>query len=366
MSHLFASRVFVLGVVAFTVVACGQQEARQVPVRAVQLVTVGGSDVVDTAFVYSGEVRAQAESLLGFQVGGKLKSRPVDIGQRVRAGDLLASLDSSDYQLSSASASAQRDTAQSQLELASADLARYRDLAAQGFIGEAQLQRYQANYNAAVAQLTSAKAGASAQDNQLGYTQLRAPSAGVITGAQGELGQVVGAGAVVVRLAHNGPREVQFAVPQQRLTSVVVGQTVDVASLALNATTTATVVDVAASADPVTRSYLVRVRLAADAQWPLGSTAQVTVRMNAAGAAGGAAKVDWRTKLPSTAVWLDGATSAVWVLDAQTMAVAAKPVQVVQVLDDGLLVSGLQQGDEVVSAGVHALAPGQVVKRFVQ
>ena len=47
------------------------------------------------------------------------------------------------------------------------------------------------------------------------------------------------------------------------------------------------------------------------------------------------------------------------------MAVVAKPVQVVQVLDDGLLVSGLQPGDEVVSAGVHALTPGQVVKRSV-
>lgn len=364
MSRLFASRVVVLGVVALTMAACGQQEARQAPVRAVQLITVGNSSAAEGSFTYSGEVRAQSESLLGFQVGGKLKSRPVDIGQHVRAGELLASLDSSDYQLSAASATAQRDAAQSQLELAAADLARYKNLAAQGFIGEAQLQRYQANYNAAMAQLTSATAGASAQGNQLSYTQLRAPSAGVVTGAQGELGQVVGAGAVVVRLAQNGPREVQFAVPQQRLASVALGQTVQVSSLALSAASSGKVVDIAASADPVTRSYLVRVRLAADVQWPLGSTAQVNVAARTAEAAASEAAVA-TTKLPSTAVWLDGATSAVWVLDAQAMAVVAKPVQVVQVLDDGLLVSGLQQGDEVVSAGAHALTPGQVVKRFV-
>ena len=58
--------------------------------------------------------------------------------------------------------------------------------------------------------------------------------------------------------------------------------------------------------------------------------------------------------------------SSVWVLDAQTMTVAAKAVKVQQVLDDGLLVSGLQSGDEVVSAGAHALTPGQTVKRFNQ
>ena len=364
MSHLFAFRLFALGVIAFALAACGQQEARQAPVRAVQLITVGSAAQAGGAYTYSGEVLAQSESLLGFQVGGKLKSRPVDIGQQVQAGDLLASLDGNDYELSAASANAQRDAAQSQLALATADLARYKDLAAQGFVGEAQLQRYQANYNAAVAQLRSASAAASAQGNRLAYTQLRAPSAGVITGAQGELGQVLAAGAVVVRLAHKGAREVQFAVPQQRLSAVALGQTVAVTSLALNANSSAKVVDVAASADPMTRSYSVRVRLAADAQWPLGSTAQVRVTKTDGNVVAGETALATAT-LPSTAVWLDGATSAVWVLDAKAMAVVAKPVQVVQVLDDGLLVSGLQPGDEVVSAGVHALTPGQVVKRFV-
>lgn len=359
MFSLFINRIAALVVVGVTLVACSEQAPRQAPVRAVTLVTVGDAAVPLGPVNYSGEVRAQSESLLGFQVGGKLKSRPVDIGQRVAAGDLLASLDSSDYQLSVASAQAQREAAQSQLELANADLVRYKELAAKGFIGEAQLQRYQANYNAASAQLASAKAGESAQGNRLAYTQLRAPSAGVITGAEGDIGQVVGAGAVVVRLAQNGPREVQFAVPQQRLATVALGQAVQVSSLALNVASSATVVDIAASADPVTRSYVVRVRLPADAQWPLGSTAQVSLAVQIASNNGSTT-----VKLPSTAVWLDGSSSAVWVLDVQTMAVVAKPVQVVQVVDDGLLVSGLQQGDEVVSAGAHALTPGQVVKRF--
>jgi multidrug efflux system membrane fusion protein len=68
--------------------------------------------------------------------------------------------------------------------------------------------------------------------------------------------------------------------------------------------------------------------------------------------------------LPSTAVWLDGTVSSVWVLHPESMRVVATPVTVVQVLNDGLLVSGLQAGQEVVSAGAHALTPDQVVKRY--
>ena len=370
MSRLFASSLVLLTVAVAGLAGCSKPEPRQAPVRAVQLIQVDSVDTSRAQFTYSGEVRAQSESLLGFQVGGKLKSRPVDIGQRVRAGDLLASLDSNDYQLAAASAQAQRDAAQSQFELAAADLARFQDLAAQGFIGQAQLQRYQANFNAAQAQLTSAKAGASAQANQLGYTLLRAQTAGVVTSADGELGQVVGAGAVLVRVAQDGPREVQFAVPQQRLNAIKLGQVVQVTSLALNQQSSATVVDVAASADPVTRTYLVRVRLPVQAQWPLGSTVEVQVQVAEQSfvAASQVATTEAlaTAKLPSTALWLDGAVSSVWVLDAQTMTVAAKAVKVQQVLDDGLLVSGLQSGDEVVSAGAHALTPGQTVKRFNQ
>ena len=355
-------RPMVIAGVALVLASCSQQEARQAPVRAVQLVTVVANAPATTEFTYSGEVKAQTESMLGFRVPGKLKSRLVDLGQRVGKGDELASLDNTDYNLSAASAGAQRDAAVSQFDLAKADLARFTDLASQGFIGQAQLQRYQVSLNMAASQLTSASAGASAQKNQLGYTSLRAPSAGVITGVDADVGQVVSAGVVVIRLAHDGARDVQFVVPQQRLSTVALGQVVQVSSLALGVQASAKVVDVAASADPITRTYVVKVRLSADAQWPLGSSALVQLASTQASTL--APQHAGASLLPSNAVWLDGAASSVWVLNPETMRVVATAVTVVQVLNDGLLVSGLQAGQEVVSAGAHALTPNQVVKRY--
>ncbi|MEZ7834993.1 MAG: efflux RND transporter periplasmic adaptor subunit [Burkholderiaceae bacterium] len=355
-------RSLVIAGVALVLASCSQQDARQAPVRAVQLVTVVANAPATTEFTYSGEVKAQTESMLGFRVPGKLKSRLVDLGQRVGKGDELASLDNTDYNLSAASAGAQRDAAVSQFDLAKADLARFTDLASQGFIGQAQLQRYQVSLNMAASQLTSASAGASAQKNQLGYTSLRAPSAGVITGVDADVGQVVSAGVVVIRLAHDGARDVQFVVPQQRLSTVALGQVVQVSSLALGVQASAKVVDVAASADPITRTYVVKVRLSADAQWPLGSSALVQLVSTQASTL--APQHAGASLLPSNAVWLDGAASSVWVLNPETMRVVATAVTVVQVLNDGLLVSGLQAGQEVVSAGAHALTPNQVVKRY--
>jgi RND family efflux transporter MFP subunit len=355
-------RPLVIAGVALVLASCSQQEARQAPVRAVQLVTVVANAPATTEFTYSGEVKAQTESMLGFRVPGKLKSRLIDLGQRVGKGDELANLDNTDYNLSAVSAGAQRDAAVSQFDLAKADLARFTDLASQGFIGQAQLQRYQVSLNMAASQLTSASAGASAQKNQLGYTSLRAPSAGVITGVDADVGQVVSAGVVVIRLAHDGARDVQFVVPQQRLSTVALGQVVQVSSLALGVQASAKVVDVAASADPITRTYVVKVRLSADAQWPLGSSALVQLVSTQASTL--APQHAGASLLPSNAVWLDGAASSVWVLNPETMRVVATAVTVVQVLNDGLLVSGLQAGQEVVSAGTHALTPNQVVKRY--
>ncbi len=364
--HLFVA----LATAAVLAAACGKPETREAPVRAVQLLTVSyEADAGDVAG-YAGEVRARTESMLGCRVAGKLQSRPVDMGQRVAAGDVLATLDARDYQLGAAAADAQRAAADSQWQLAKADLARFSDLADKGFIGQAQLQRYQAAFDAAQAQATSANAGAAAQRNQLDYTVLRATHPGVITAADAQIGQVVPAGMVVVRLAHDGAREVQFAVPQQRLRQVAVGQSVSISSMALAEEVKATVVEVAASADPITRTYLVRVSLPAQAQWPLGSTAQVRLATPASATADAsvnasvAATSSAIARLPSTAVWLDGDASSVWVLDTNTMQVVATPVRVVKVVDDGLLVAGLRAGQEVVSVGVHALTPQQVVKRL--
>ena len=72
--------------------ACGKPELTEAPVRSVKVLTVGQSDMA-MEFEFSGEVRARVETVLGFRVNGKLLQRPAEIGQRVKAGQLLAELD---------------------------------------------------------------------------------------------------------------------------------------------------------------------------------------------------------------------------------------------------------------------------------
>ena len=149
-------RLFLALVGAALLVGCSKAPPQEVPVRAVKVVTVGES-ATSFDLEFSGEVRARVESILGFRVGGKLINRPAELGQRVKAGQLLAQIDPQDYRVTAEAAAAQLIAAQSNRDLASADLKRYQGLFDQGFISAAELERRQANEKAAQAQWRQAQ-----------------------------------------------------------------------------------------------------------------------------------------------------------------------------------------------------------------
>lgn len=343
--------------------ACSRPEPVVTPVRAVKLVTAG-AQAQNHEHEYAGEIRARTESPLGFQVGGQLQKRLVDVGQTVRAGQVLALLAPQDYQASAQAAAAQVLAAQRQHEVAVADLKRYESLLAQGFISHAEWERRQVGLQSAQAALQQAQAQASVSGNQAGYTQLLASADGVVVGVQAEPGQVLAAGMPVLRLAHSGPRDVVFSVPEDQLTWVKVGQAVHVQlwtqGQAKADPLTANIREVAASADALTRTFVVKAALPAGAA-ALGSTA--TVRWGRTAASAGA---QGAIRLPLTALWQQGdGRSAVWVFDAQHQVVQARVVQVDSVDGQAVTVSaGLKNGEEVVAAGTHVLTPGQHVVRF--
>ncbi len=196
--------------------ACGKPETAEAPIRSVKVLTVGQSDT-SMEFEFSGEVRARVETALGFRVNGKLLQRPADIGQRVKAGQLLAELDPMDYRLAAVASTAQLASAQTNRDLAAADLKRYQGLFDQGFISSAELERRDSIFKAAQAQWQQAQAQNSVQGNQSSYTRLLADAAGVVTSVDANVGQVVSAGQPVVRLAIDGPRDVWFSVPEDKL-----------------------------------------------------------------------------------------------------------------------------------------------------
>jgi RND family efflux transporter MFP subunit len=331
--------------------ACSKPAPPEEPVRAVKVLTVGAQSL-QSGLEFPAEVRARVESRLGFRVAGKLTQRLVEAGQHVKAGQVLAQLDPQDYRLATDAAKAQVNAAQVNRDLAAADFKRYQELKAQNFISGAELDRREASLKAAQAQLEQAQAQLTGQANQASYTRLLADVSGVVTAVDAEVGQVVAAGTPVLRIAQDGARDLVFAVPEDRVARLKLGSAVLVRPWSGAVAVSAMVREVAASADPVTRTFAVKAALPAGSALALGST--VTVLPN--DLARNAAQV---IKLPTSALFESAKASAVWVLDPASMSVRLQPVQIASV--DGnevVIASGLQAGMQVVSAGVHVLSPG--------
>lgn len=287
----------------------------------------------------SGEVRARYESTLGFRIGGKIVERLVDVGARVKAGQVLARLDPADARLAVSQAEASR-------ALAVAELKRAQDLRARNFISQAALEAKETAAKAAEAQAGLAR-------NQLAYTTLAADAEGIIAAVLAEPGQVVGAGQPVFRLARDGVREVAIAVPEARLAAVKVGSPAT-AELWAGQVYTGHVREVAPAADPATRTFAARVALDdAPPDLPLGASA--TVRF--------AAAREERIVVPLAALLQQGERMAVWVVGADDT-VALRPVTVERFSDEGaVLEDGLAPGEEIVAAGAFRLSAGEKVRR---
>ncbi len=349
--------LYMVGVVAL-LAGCSKPEPVAEPIRAVKVLTVAVGNIA-SAQEFSGEVRAQVDSVLGFRVGGKIIQRQAELGQRVKVGQVLAQLDPQDYKLAADAARAQLAAAVTSRDLAAANYKRYKDLKEQNFISGAELEQRDSALKAAVAQVQQAQAQLESTGNQAVYTRLVSDVAGVVTLVSADPGQVVAGGAPVVRVAKDGPRDVVFVVPEDRVAAVTLGSTVDVRVWATNTKLVGKVREVAASADTVTRTFQVKVAIDASTAPALGTTVYVVPQALSLASMP-------VIKLPTSALKQESnGSSAVWVLDAASMTVKSQPV-VVAAADgnEAVIASGLLPGMQVVTAGVHVLAPGQKVSIY--
>ncbi len=343
--------------------ACSKPAPAPEPVRAVKVVTVGETGL-QAAYEYSGEVRARVESRLGFRVAGKITQRQAEVGQRVKAGQVLAQLDPQDYKLATDAARAAVAAAVTNRDLAAADFKRFQSLKDQNFISGAELERREAALKAAEAQVNQAQAQLANTGNQVGYANLVASAAGIVVAVEAEVGQVVAAGTPVVRIAQDGPRDVVFSVPEDKIASVAVGTVAKVRrwSGEINGTAPAElsgkIRELAASADPLTRTYQAKMSMEEAAKLPLGATVYVLPDSATAGVQA--------IKLPTSALMQNAqGASTVWLLDIASMTVNPTTVQIATADgNEAVIASGLKAGDVVVSAGVHVLAPKQKVTIF--
>ena len=348
-------KLVALAVLALFLAACSEAPPPPAAPKLVRTLKVGAGDPATDGAQrsYSGEVRARIETTLGFRVAGKIVERRAELGQAVKAGQVLARLDPTDASLQVTQAEAQR-------ALAAADVARYRDLKAKNYISASALDARETAFKAAEAQAQLTK-------NQASYTTLVADRNGVIGQVLAEPGQVVSVGQAVFRLAPDGEREIAIALPENEVTSFKLGQAAEVTFwAAAGATSGATgkplvgrVREISPVADPVTRTYAVRVSLKdADPLLPLGMSATVRFPSGASGAV--------NLIVPLAAIFQQGKQPAVWKVGGDGT-VSLQAVTVSAYTDAGAVVSGgLAGGEQIVAAGVNLLTAGEKVRVAAQ
>lgn len=329
---------------------CAKQEAKPEPLRPVRTVVVSENGAAEWAL--PGEVRARYETRLSFRLPGQMLARKVETGEQVRAGQTVAVLDARDARLGESSARAQLAQAESQAALAQADLKRFTELRAKNFISQAEYDRREAQARQAHEQAAAARAQASQAANQVTYTLLTAPHAGVITAIEAEAGQVLAAGQTVARLARPEELEVAVNVPEHRLAAFRKAGEYEVRLWsAPGKSYRGRLRELSPVADPATRTYTARISLQdEDGSFAIGMTAELRVRTD----------TDAAPQIPLSALFHRDGKPAVWLMDQDR--VRLTEVTTGEVNGNSVaIVAGLQPGQRVVSAGVQRLEDGQRV-----
>ncbi len=321
------------------------------PVKVVEVAAAEGERKLD----YSGRIRARSEMALGFRVAGKITERVVNVGDRVKAGDLLARIDATDYRLSVETAKANLAATERQVETAQSAARRARDLFTKNVASKSQLEEAENGVSQAVSLRDSARSSLAQAENQVLYTELKAVEDGIVTATQGEQGLVVAAGTPVVTVARDSEKEVQIAVPETEISAFSTGKKVTVGLWSdRNLSLEGKVREVAGSADPTSRTFDVRISLPENDRVRLGMTAFV------------ATSADEGTRyitIPLTALTEKDKKPMVWTVERESETVHARPVEVAEFADHGVQIAkGLTAGDLVVAAGTQFMSENLKVK----
>ncbi|WP_248745754.1 efflux RND transporter periplasmic adaptor subunit [Pseudomonas sp. MWU12-2037] len=344
-----------VGVMAVAALLCAcspDQSPVQVPrpVRTVEL----RYDNAREANRYVGTVQSRHEVDQAFRVDGKVVQRKVEVGQLVHEGDVLATLDDSDYRLAVEAARQSWAAAVAQARQADSDHQRLGALKADGSVSVADDERARTS-----AETSRANAEAEARKlelarNRLNYSVLRASWSGVVTAVHFEVGQVVTPGAAVISIADPGLPEIVVDVPEDHLAAFK--QSGFKASLASAPGQTFAVAlrELSPQAAPQTRTYRARMKLLDTQPLPLGATATLEVERQMTGRPVAA--------VPATALTQSGGQPALWVVTPTGKdpvgTVELVPVGVSGYRNDEVLVSGPPAGALIVTAGVQKMAPG--------
>jgi len=350
-----AARILIAFAMPVLIAGCDQAEAPASPeIRPVRAVKVEERDAM-VPIVLTGTVRAEDEVALAFRIAGRMIERPVNRGDAVVPGQVVARLETQNEQNAMRAAQAGLVAAAGQVSLARVTFSRQQTLAERGFAARARYDEAREGLQTAESQLEIAEAQLRFAQDQLGFAELRADAPGVVVAVGAEPGEVVQTGQMIIRKARQDGRDAVFDVPAELIRSVPADVTVDVFLTGEpGIRTTGRVREVSPEADPQTRTFEVKIGLAdPPPQMRLGATVTGRVELD------GGSVVEIR----ATALTCIDGRPAVWLVDPASMTVALRTIEVARFDSSSVVVAqGLAPGELVVTAGVLALHPGQKVR----
>jgi RND family efflux transporter MFP subunit len=304
---------------------------------------------------YPGVIVARHEVQESFRVGGRIEKRPVDVGDHIREGQVLATLDEKDLRFEMESAQAERSAAVSNKDQATTEERRYAALLSKNVVSQSEYDLKHLSAEEARARLTRADRSLKLATSQLGYAQLVSSTDGVVTKVSAEAGQVVAPGQSVVTVARKGALEVLVDIPERSIQGIK-EKTAEV-SLWSNRDVRyrATLREISPSADPATRTYAVRYSLSeADSSARLGMTATLHLSEEAS---------VQTARIPASAMFNQGKGPGIWRVDPKSGQLTFLPVTVDRYSERDAFVHGqLANGDIIVTSGVQKLDEGTPVR----
>lgn len=334
------------GALAALLAACGGEPPAVAlpPLPPLAKFTVGAAGV-PVGRSWDGVVEAVQQAELGAQTSGRVAEVAVDVGDRVRAGEILLRLTAVEQQAGADTARAQLRAAEAAAVEADASYRRYASLAGGQYVSRAQLDQARAARDSAIAARDAARAGLAQAGQQAGYTIVRAPFAGVVDARHVEPGESVSPGQPLLALHAPGALRVEVQVPQSEADAIRAAGRARIL-LADGRSLEASGLIVHPAADPLTHSVGVRVALPGMAPAPApGSTAKIVFPVPAGDAA---------VSIPASALVQRGELTAVYVIDGnriglRQLRLGARDGGRVEVL------AGLRRGEVVAADPVAAL-----------
>ncbi len=316
------------------------------------------SEIVDLSSAtrpsYVGVVAARTQTDLAFPVIGTMASRPVDLGDQVAQGDIIARLDPEDLEADLRAAEAGVLVASAQFKSARDAEQRARDLVARGVDADVRLEDAARQLAAAQARLDQAIAARARAADIRSYATLSAPQDGIITQVFAEPGSTLDAGAPVVTLAGTNAREIILDLTEQDVAALDIGATFTAYLVAgPDITARATLARIDPMAERSTRTRRLRLTLEdAPPGFRLGALVQVSVMATSQAS----------LSIPRAALLDPDTAPAVWLIDRTTDTVHRQSVTPGAAYGARLRITdGLTAGDEIVVKGIHSLKDGQIV-----